>query len=528
MNPTNIDKLREKLEKAVDVCLNSPETLDLDLDELIELIDFAVDEGQLTKAWTLMIGAQRLYPANDLLKCRLSYIIYQEGDNEMASRLIATFAPDDPWASTMRLLMSGDVSPEHMSRSLSDIINNAEVLDQAMAYNLLEAAKQTGCTDIIKASEAKIIAKCDDPVTFRLDLIDLSKDLHDDAWTKRLIDELEQDQPFSPDMWEEKALYQLNVEYDPEEALQSVEYSLAIEPDSEQGLSVKGLALAAIMAVSGEKTDGDDEKEAQPDPEKIAAYRDHMLKAIGLYPDSITLLTDYFNVYVDQPAVRDKLGSAPFADYFRHHCDQQLAVEMFVMVLEMEGRTDEISKALDIYFAAGPDTDEAAVIEWSEKCRRVDCLHTAMEILSAYLRRRPTALGQLENRTPFLEMFYLRGEYDKVIEVMEGDSLSESDDEWSPASDEFIKNSIIDHYIEMLAACRLGDKYRLTVCWLKISCAVSLPRFMASAADKMSVHLALTAGHILGEAANAGTLTEKTIDSTDIFLADSMRLRNKN
>ena len=179
-----------------------------DLDDLVELYDYANDIQDKYVAMEVLFCGERLYPeSTDLAERRA--LFYFGYDEDAAMHAVESL----PSSSMIGVLLS-----LRLKRAIPEIAVPA--LDRLLAEN-----------------KDKICAHTDYPQTFLYELTQIAMEQEPETALK-LLEELTMLEPFAADFWLTMAQIYVYLS-SPEKALQALDYALAIDPDNIRALMLK-------------------------------------------------------------------------------------------------------------------------------------------------------------------------------------------------------------------------------------------------------------------------------------------------
>lgn len=570
MKEEQSDDIERRLNAAVEAIIADPASLSLDIDQFVELIDYAIDTSSLSKAWMLYGVAQSLYPGHELLRPRLSFLVYQEGDTSLSREMVGSLSDDSLWASIIRTLLDPDTDNAVIAPQLRRVVDGVDRIGTDLALNIIMLARIGQCAATIKELQNEIYAKADYPDEFLLDLLDLAKELKDDEWVDDILARLEQSSPFSPDFWEEKALRMLENGDDLDEALSTVEYSLAIEPDSEQGLTVKARIMSGrirdILIRDDAETSGkpvaDDEELpfgnlpggsasgfGNPFPaagqkltlsEATDEYVELVRRAAKLYPDNFDLLADMVSLYIEnsQESFARKLPVDMMVDYSEAHPDHRASIDLTLHICELGRNFSDMRRHLERYYRASSPVNELDWTEWSQWCTAQGMRNASLMVLNVYYAMSGRKSDTCESPESYFEMLYLSREYRRmlaevgaldVVKACTGKSAGHADSDIMAQEEEITGVAIerfrnaVDHlspvalYILMLAAARMRHPFLVKLLSTAFAVRLAGRRESYSVADALAERAMLAFADNLCMVFEKRRIREKDIDNCDIY-----------
>lgn len=221
-----------------------------DADDLIIIIDQAVDlDDEYTEIEAIMRG-YRFFPDNEELAARRAFLYYDLNLGEGVDNMRGQLAADSPMTRILhiRRLNDGDVDKNEVTALLDEIAAEPGLLEDEEMIQLVDCASAAGCFDWLKANEKKLRAKTDYAPTLLYELFIVSDINGDRPYSLALLEELTELQPFNIDFWNALAQTQSvgdfpDVEPDLDGALNSLDFALAIDSNNPEALSLKASIL---------------------------------------------------------------------------------------------------------------------------------------------------------------------------------------------------------------------------------------------------------------------------------------------
>lgn len=220
-----------------------------DADDLIIIIDQAVDlEDEYVEIEAIMRG-YRFFPDNEELASRRAFLYYDlnldEGVDNMRSRL----PEDSPMTRILSMRrMENSGNEEMFTEMLDGIVNAPGMLDDETIIQLVDCASACGCYKWVKENEKKLRAKTDYLPTLLYEIFIVADIQGDHSYSINLLEELTDLEPFNIDFWNALAQVQALPAHDGSDAdldaaLTSIDFALAIDSDNAQALTLKASIL---------------------------------------------------------------------------------------------------------------------------------------------------------------------------------------------------------------------------------------------------------------------------------------------
>lgn len=243
--------MRELYERFLQDVMNNDNSEFYEEDELLDIYDYAQDEGDdMVQLYVLLAGA-RLYPDSTFLDerkaCMLSAI-----NEESARRMFDRKGRKDSalWR-VLELALKNypDGNPED---DLADLLASDVRFSCEAIIRLIDTLHDLDRDDLIAGNVTAIAERTDFVGPLYYEAAEtLINNLRYIPAARDLADELTTSEPFAPHNWVLLARAELGLEH-VSEAVAAADYALAIDPANTQAKLVKGLAL-----ISDEKTRGD-------------------------------------------------------------------------------------------------------------------------------------------------------------------------------------------------------------------------------------------------------------------------------
>nr|MBD5377006.1 tetratricopeptide repeat protein [Bacteroides sp.] len=212
-----------------------------DEDDIIEIYDYANDHNDdFIKIEALFYGA-RMFPDSEALRIRRDYLYYYLGYDD-AVRVMLERRTNPTTLSRLLALRSLTDRSQPTHKELSEILDAAESLDDEEVIQFVTEASTPENYQWLLANVERIRAKCSYLPTLYYELASAAENNSDYPTAIAMAEELTMLEPFNLDYWELLAEIQ-TVTGDFKSALSSLDYSLAIDPDSAKSKILKASAL---------------------------------------------------------------------------------------------------------------------------------------------------------------------------------------------------------------------------------------------------------------------------------------------
>lgn len=218
-----------------------------DADDLIIIIDQAVDlEDEYVQIEALMRG-YRFFPDNEELANRRAFLYYDLNLDAGVRNMIEHKPDDSPMWELLKLrIQEGSViNVDNAQAVLEGLLKRTDKFDDETVIQFVDCASACGLYEWLKANEKSIRKKADYLPTLLYELFIVS-DMHTDhEYSIKLLEELTEIEPFNGDFWAALAQTQCNAEQF-DAALTSIEYALAIDSENAGVLTLKASVLVHL------------------------------------------------------------------------------------------------------------------------------------------------------------------------------------------------------------------------------------------------------------------------------------------
>lgn len=206
-----------------------------DLDDLVELYDYANDVQDKYVAMEVLFCGERLYPESiDLAERRA--LFYFGYDEDAAMHAVEALPPSSMIGALLSLRLKRAI-PEIAVPALERLLSEKSEFTDEEIIQLADTAEELGLYSWLVENKDKICAHTDYPQTFLYELTQIAMEQEPETALK-LLEELTMLEPFAADFWLTMAQIYVFLS-NPEKALQALDYALAIEPENIRGLMLK-------------------------------------------------------------------------------------------------------------------------------------------------------------------------------------------------------------------------------------------------------------------------------------------------
>lgn len=230
-----------------------------DADDLLIIIDQAVDlQDEYTEIEAIMRG-YRFFPDNEELAARRAFLYYDLSLDEGVDNVRSRLTPDSTMSRilTIRRMQDRPENREKIIAILNDIADDPTILDDEEVIQLVDCAGAALCLDWLKANEKKLRKKTDYLPTLLYETFIIADMQGDRDYSIALLEELTELQPFNIDFW--NALAQVHADSDDagdddlHAALNALDFALAIDSNNPEALTLK----ASILIKQGNAADAE-------------------------------------------------------------------------------------------------------------------------------------------------------------------------------------------------------------------------------------------------------------------------------
>lgn len=225
--------------------LRSKSTDDIffDADDLVVIIDQAVDfEDDFVQIEALMRG-YRFFPDNEELASRRAFFYYDLNLDDGVANVIATEAGNSPsWKILQLRLDAAHLDSKEIDKRLNAIVNSTDKFDDEGMIQLVTCASACDRYEWLTANEKRLRKKTDYLPTLLYELFMASQSCNDSEYGVKLLEELTELEPFNIEFWMSLAFLQESTG-NHQAAMNSVEYALAIDNQHTMALILKAELL---------------------------------------------------------------------------------------------------------------------------------------------------------------------------------------------------------------------------------------------------------------------------------------------
>jgi tetratricopeptide (TPR) repeat protein len=213
-------------------------------DELLDIYDYAQDEGDnMVQLYVFMAGA-RLYPDSDFLDERKAFFLMGTDVKAAKNMLDRQGRRESALWRVLQMNVNAETNA-NIDEELADLLSSRLPLSCEAVIRLLDTLHDLGRDDLIADSLPMMEERAENrPLLY----YEVAQTLyHDEQYlelSRSLAEKLTHDDPFNADNWILLARVEFALMH-ADESIAAVDYALALDPENLHARLVKGLALAA-------------------------------------------------------------------------------------------------------------------------------------------------------------------------------------------------------------------------------------------------------------------------------------------
>lgn len=221
-----------------------------DEDDLIDIYDYASDHSDDFTRMEVLFYAARHFPDSEQLQVRRDYFYYYLGYDEAVATRLERRHDKSTLARLLKMRQKAQLNEDGSARnprsaaSLERILDKAGTLDDEETIQFVTEASAPEVYPWFKENLDRIKAKVDYKPTLLYEAAYAAIDNADPEFAIKMAEELTMMEPFNPDFWELLTFAQMKAERI-DDARSSVDYALALAPESPRSLAYKGRILTA-------------------------------------------------------------------------------------------------------------------------------------------------------------------------------------------------------------------------------------------------------------------------------------------
>lgn len=222
-----------------------------DEDELLDIYDYAQDEGdEMVQLYVFLAGA-RLYPNSDFLDERKAFFLSAINDQSAQGMFERRGRRDSALWNVLRLGLN--CYPEgHPESELADLLSADHTFSCEAIIRLIDTLHELNRDDLIAESLHLIEEKAENPSLLYYEAAETLYNNESYVQLARdLAEELTKREPFNPDNWILLSKVEFTIDH-VDESIAAADYALAIDPSNINGRLVKGIAMVAVNDMRAE------------------------------------------------------------------------------------------------------------------------------------------------------------------------------------------------------------------------------------------------------------------------------------
>jgi tetratricopeptide (TPR) repeat protein len=213
-----------------------------DENDLIDIYDNANDNYDEAVQLQVIFAAVRYFPDSDELMQRRAYFLLEDLSMSDTALSIAENRHEDSALWELLVLRVKRPSGQEAADAMSAILNRYDDYDDETIIQLVTTFSELGLLDWLKDHKDVVQQRCRFKDTFLYELAQEAEEQGDCKYAAKLLTELTDMEPFNSTYWHMLSQEYINIgDYD--NALSSIEYAVAISPDSAPILTTKAQIL---------------------------------------------------------------------------------------------------------------------------------------------------------------------------------------------------------------------------------------------------------------------------------------------
>lgn len=405
--PSDEQYMKELYERFLKGVVDNDNSEFYEKDELLDIYDYAQDEGdEMTQLYVLLTGA-RLYPDSDFLDERKAFLLSAINE-ESARRMFSRRGRRDS-ALWQVLKLSLDTYPDgNPEEGLAALLSSDFKLPCEAVIRLIDMLRDLGRLDLLAENLHVIADRCTVP---NILMYEAAEALYSDEnylpMARDIAEELTTNEPFNPDNWVLLAKMEFAMQH-ASECVAAADYALAIDPENERGMLIKGLGLIQQPSKENQTVAGSDATERSADIDRGIALLQEVLR---INPDNslaVKALSEGYVAKDNRMAALEVLGSYMERD----------EANAYVLLDVLKLRPDDASRFFEVF----DRYTGAAERKWLELAAQVvnnGCVVQAADLLKFYNDRHVLHEGM----EYYLQLLYRLRRFDDYVSLF-GDCCS--------------------------------------------------------------------------------------------------------
>lgn len=216
-----------------------------EINELLDIYDFAQDEGDLLVQFFVFLTFSRLYPDSNELDERMAFFLSYISSDAANDMIMRQGRQDTPLWDVLKMGVkcypSGNPEP-----FIVDIINKYEKLDCESTLKIIDLLREISALELLAKYYDQLAKRAEDPRGFAFEVAETLKESDATRLKARdVAEELTTLEPFNIEAWLLLARLEFGLLH-PEEALAAVDYALAIDPEHFNAKVTRAVILVGI------------------------------------------------------------------------------------------------------------------------------------------------------------------------------------------------------------------------------------------------------------------------------------------
>lgn len=214
-----------------------------EIDELLDIYDYAQDEGDVMVQMYVFLTAARLYPQNHDFDERMAFFLSYVSQDAAGDMFERKGRQDSALWEVLK--MGVDCYPDgDPERHIKALLKKYDRIDCESLLKTIDLLRDMERLDLLVKYYSELNNRAEDPKGFAFEVAEAIKDC--DAFrtdARRIAEDVTKLEPFNVEAWLLLARVEFGLEHF-EDALAAVDYALAIEPENINARITRGMVLA--------------------------------------------------------------------------------------------------------------------------------------------------------------------------------------------------------------------------------------------------------------------------------------------
>lgn len=359
-----------------------------EIDELLDIYDYAQDEGDVMVQMYVFLTAARQYPQNHDFDERMAFFLSYVSQDAAGDMFERKGRRDSALWEVLK--MGVDCYPDgDPERPLKTLLKKYVRLDCESLLKIIDLLRDMERLDLLVKYYSELNGRAEDPKGFAFEVAEAIKDC--DAFradARRIAEDVTKLEPFNVEAWLLLARVEFGLEHC-EDALAAVDYALAIEPENINARITRGVVLAVTEGKQKESIAILDAVLAE-EPANIFAL-EGLAEAYARIGDNEQAARHYWTII--------ERGITPAS-----------ASDPLVNIAALD--TVDLPEYLEKFYSMG-NNDENAWIERAESIAHKGCMESAARFLDFFQKRQ----GFMRGVNHYLHLIYAAGMFERYVEV---------------------------------------------------------------------------------------------------------------